>query len=101
MDTYAAEAITLEWIKPVDIGCSPITSYSIEFYDSVNSVWIEKGTANAEDLKGTATDLPAGELVKLRVIALNAISPNKGIPSEFIELTTSALPGTSTTIQVD
>ena len=60
VETYAATSITLEWLKPVDTGCSPLTSYSIEFYDSLNSVWIEKGTADAVSLKGTATDLPAG-----------------------------------------
>ena len=47
---------------------------------------------------GVALGLPAGELVSLRVTAINAIAPNLGSPSVPITLTASSLPNASTYI---
>ena len=47
---------------------------------------------------GVALGMPAGELVSLRVTAINAIVPNLGSPSVPITLTASSLPNASTYI---
>lgn len=95
--TYAATSITLEWNAPQDTGCSPVTSYVIEYYNGL--AWTTAGTSTTT--VGVANGLTAGQLVQLRVTALNAIPPNTGIPSEPISLTPSALPSAPTFIKVD
>lgn len=95
--TYDATSITLLWTAPNDNGCSPITSYKIEFFDG--TAWQACGTSGTT--VGVASGLPAGSQVQLRVTGLNAIAQNVGIPSETITLTPSSLPGPSTYIQVD
>jgi hypothetical protein len=95
--TYAATSITLNWTAPNDTGCSPVTSYVIEYLNGLT--WTQVGTSTTTT--GVASGLPAGQLVDLRVTALNAISPNVGVPSEKVSLTPSSLPGASTFIKVD
>jgi titin len=95
--TYAATSITLIWDAPADTGCSPITSYRIDRLNG--ATWVTAGTSTTTT--GVATGLTAGQLVDLRVTALNGIAPNVGIPSATIRLTPSSLPNASTYIQVD
>ena len=99
--TYAADSITLEWDAPADTGCSAILDYKIQWYNPSTAAWEALTDVEPDSTAtiGVASSLEPGVLVDLRVLAVN--ENGEGAASETITLTPAALPGPSSTIQVD